>query len=282
MSDMLGSQAKRALERGVARDKDWTGRDAEAVGLTIAKNINEETKKFKKIKVLIVPEMERPEGAKQAGAVVPGINKMRHFTMTGPGKLLGREVHCFDCLDDLTSVCKLCSALPSSYPATKAPRKRTATVAAALIEEEDMEQDVEEDVHRDEPIADPFNLLTERDMADAEEEDAEMVEARKDEEPAEVGDFRWVKERKGSWWPCQVVPASLVPATVVRKFGAISDPSITWVKLIGRGDEAFKPLPPWDHLPFLGTTIFDLECRGLEEDRVRAYDEACMAKQGFV
>ena len=79
---MLGSQAKRALERGVARDKDWTGRDAEAVGLTIVKNINEETKKFKKIKVFIVPEMERPDGTNQAGAVVPGINKMRHFTMT--------------------------------------------------------------------------------------------------------------------------------------------------------------------------------------------------------
>jgi hypothetical protein len=277
---MLGSQAKRALERGVSRDQDWTGRDALAVADVIRANIGESTDKFFKIEVQTVPELERPE--KPDGAKILGIRKIRHITMTGPGQLLAREVACFSCLENMGAVCLDCSALPSSYPKAKAARKRRANadfLEVAEDEDEDKaEEAVAEDGHREEP-GDPFNLVTEEDYVD-EVDDEEMVEERKDEEPAEAGEYLWVREGRGSYWPSQVVPACLVPQEVARKFGR-QDSNVTWVKLFSRGDQAYKPVPPWSHYPFLGTTPFDLEARGLEEDRIRAYDEAWMKKQGF-
>ena len=277
---MLGSQAKRALERGVSRDQDWTGRDAVAVADVIRANIGESTQKFLKIEVAVVPELERPE--KPDGAVILGIRKMRHITMTGPGQLLAREVACFSCLEDMGTVCQDCAALPSSYPKAKAARKRRANgdvlKVAEDVDEDKAEEAEEEEVHREEP-GDPFNLVTEQDFVD-EEDDEEMVEERKDEEQAEAGEYLWVREGRGSYWPSQVVPASLVPEEVARKFGR-QDSNVTWVKLFARGDQAYKPVPPWGHYPFLGTTPFDLDCRGLEEDRVKAYDMAWMAKLGY-
>ena len=275
---MLGSQAKRALERGASRDQDWTGRDAAAVAALIRANIGESTEKFFKITVAVVPELERAE--KVDGAVIPGIRKVRHITMTAPGQLLAREIACFSCLEDMGTVCQDCAALPSSYPKAKAARKRRAN-ADILEVAENLDEDMaeEEEEQRKEP-GDPFNLVTEDDYVDAEEHDEEMVEERKDEEQAEPGDYKWVHERRGSYWPGQVVPAFLVPQEVARKFGR-QDDNVTWIKLFARGDQAYKPVPPWGHYPFLGTTPFDLEARGLEEDRIRAYDMAWMAKQGF-
>ena len=278
LSDMLGSQAKRALERGASRDQDWTGRDAAAVAAIIRANISESTVKFHKIEVTEVPELERPE--KVDGAKILGIRKIRHITMTGPGQLLAREVACFSCLKDMGTVCQDCAALPSSYPKAKAARKRRANadILEVAEDEDKAEEDEEEEVQRKEP-GDPFNLVSEEDYVD-EVDDEEMVEERKDEEPAEAGEYLWVREGRGSYWPSQVVPACLVPQEVARKFGR-QDSNVTWIKLFARGDKAYKPVPPWGHYPFLGTTPFDLEARGMEEDRVRAYDMACMAKLGF-
>ena len=93
---MLGSQGKRALERGVARNPSWTGRDAAAVCVMMRDNIGAQTKEFKEIQVVEVPPIDRPE-QQESGAKIVGIQKVRHVTLTAPGHLLARETACFAC-----------------------------------------------------------------------------------------------------------------------------------------------------------------------------------------
>ena len=89
----------------------------------------------------------------------------------------------------------------------------------------------------------------------------------------------WAKERRGSFWPCQVVPYAMVPKQEVRKFGQVARDGITWVKLFQR--EQYKPLTPWQLIPFLGTTPFDLDAMGSEPDQIAAFNQAMYAKRGF-
>ena len=276
---MLGSQGKRALERGVARNPSWTGRDAAAVCAMMRDHIGAQTKEFREIQVVEVPPIERPE-KQESGAKIKGIQKVRHVTLTAPGHLLARETACFACMADLDKVCPVCAALPSSYPKAKA-RKHPAPAAPPAEEEGQDEGAAEhEDVHLDEPIPDPFDLITEVDRADAEEDDEEEVAARKGEEQADHGDVIWARERRGSYWPGQAVPYSLVPAAVATKYGARVGDNLTWVRLFGRGEEAYKPIPPWDVFPFQGNTVFDLQAKGEEKEREAAYNMAIYALNG--
>ena len=77
------------------------------------------------------------------------------------------------------------------------------------MEQEEPEQgkEQEQDHHLVKDISDLFNLLSELDHADAEKEDPE------EEAGAEVKEVEvfWAKERRGSFWPCQVVLYAMVP-----------------------------------------------------------------------
>ena len=270
LSDMLGSQAKRALERGVARVAEFTGRDSEAVARVIRKNLQEETKKFKSIEVTVVPPFERPD--KEAGVKVPAITKVRHVTMTG-GRIVARETACFSCIESAEPLCPACTVLPS-YPkvaATGGPE----TGGPEASGEEEGEVGWRSSGDR---LEDPFGLITDADRADAEDEDEEMVAATKDEEAPEHGDIFWVKERRGSFWPGQSVPLSLVPTASIKKFGCINSESMCWVLLFGR--EEFKPVPRWSLFPFLGTAPFDLDAMGIEPARIAAFNLANFALHG--
>ena len=278
---MLGAQGKRAMERGIARDKDFTGRSAEAVAKVIRENLQSTTKEFTAIKVIVVPPFER--AAQKNEAVIKGIRKVRHITLRGPGDLLAREVPCLDCMDNISKVCASCALLPASYK--RQPEDETAAIqgedeTAAVQDEDEGAAEVEEESLTG-VLQDPFGLVTEQDRADAEEEDEEEVKECEDEPQAESGDVRWAQERRGLYWPCQVVPYDSVPAAVVRKFGVGYRSNISWVKLFGRGAEAYKPLPPWS-IPPLGENIeFDEEKKAAgpnRELREAAYYEAVLDK----
>ena len=159
MSDMLGSVGKSALERFVASNPDFTGRDAEAVAAAMRARLSPATTQFHSIKVVVVPVLERPP--KGMGVVVPHIQKMRHITLTPTGTLVARELACHACLALSSSICQACAALPPAF-----------TPAAAAGEEEVGETEEEEegeDRHLDEEQPDPHQLLGEEDRADAEE-----------------------------------------------------------------------------------------------------------------
>ena len=181
---MLGAQGKRAMERGIARDKDFTGRSAEAVAKVIRENLQSTTKEFTAIKVIVVPPFER--AAQKNEAVIKGIRKVRHITLRGPGDLLAREVPCLDCMDNISKVCASCALLPASYK--RQPEDETAAIqgedetaaiqpedeTAAVQGEDEGAAEVEEESLTG-VLQDPFGLVTEQDRADAEEEDEEEV-----------------------------------------------------------------------------------------------------------
>ena len=119
------------------------------------------------------------------------------------------------------------------------------------MEQEEPEQgkEQEQDHHLVEDVPDPFNLLSELDQADAEEEDPEE-EAGAEGKEVEQGEVFWARERRGSFWPCQVVPYAMVPEQDARKFGQVARDGITW--------EQYNPLlTPWQMIPFLGITPFE-------------------------
>ena len=269
---MLGALGKRAMEWGIARDKDFTGRTAEEVAKVIRENLQSSTKEFTAIKVIVVPSFER--AAQKNDAVIPAIRKVRHVTLRGPGDLLAREVPCLDCMDNISEVCYSCARLPSSYQCHL--EDETAAVqgddeGAAEVEEESLTS----------VLQDPFGLVTEQDRADAEEDDEEEVKECEAEPQADSGDVRCALERRGLYWPCQVVPYDFVPAAVVKKFGVGYRSNVSWVKLFGRGEEAYKPLPPWSIPPLGENKEFDEEkksCGPDRELREAAYYEAVLAK----
>ena len=284
---MLGAQGKAALERGISRNPDFTGRTAEAVAAVMRENLQASTKQFAQIIVQVVPVIERPK--QEAGAKIPNILKMRHITLYDKDKILARPIACFSCLEEDDRLCASCSLLPPSYPKQAAPKK-AATKKAAPKQADPQHQDPElsdqeedddgpagDDAHLDDEVDDLFNLLTEEDKADAEEDDMDEVAGRAGEEEVEVGEVLWAKERRGSYWPCQAIPFSMVPKDMVRRFGAVPSDSSTWVRFFGR-EGYCKPLPPWSLFPFLGNTVFDMAAKGTGEDRERAFVEAIMAK----
>ena len=111
---MLGAQGKAALERGISRNPDFTGRTAESVAAVIRENLQASTKQFAQIIVQVVPVIERPK--QEAGAKIPDILKMRHITLYGKDKILARPIACFSCLAHDDTLCASCSLLPPSYP----------------------------------------------------------------------------------------------------------------------------------------------------------------------
>ena len=265
------------MERGIARDKDFTGRSAEAVAKVIRENLQSTTKEFTAIKVIVVPPFER--AAQKNEAVIKGIRKVRHITLRGPGDLLAREVPCLDCMDNISKVCASCALLPASYK--RQPEDETAAIqgedetaaiqpedeTAAVQGEDEGAAEVEEESLTG-VLQDPFGLVTEQDRADAEEEDEEEVKECEDEPQAESGDVRWAQERRGLYWPCQVVPYDSVPAAVVRKFGVGYRSNISWVKLFGRGRGGLQAPPP----------LVDPPAR--REHRVRRGEEGRLSRQG--
>ena len=167
LSDMLGNQGKRALEKGIASDPDFTGRDSEAAAPLIRDNLGSKTKEFEGIEVMVVPPFERPEQGE--GCKIAGIMKMRHITRTAKGELLGREIACFACLEQQDELCASCSLLPVSYPPQPKTRARARAAArdpAPEMEEQEMEQEQqgqeEQDLHLDKDIPASFGLLSER------------------------------------------------------------------------------------------------------------------------
>ena len=220
MSDMLGSVGKSALERYVASNPDFTGRDAEAVAAAMRARLSPATTQFHSIKVVVVPVLERPP--KGMGVVVPHIQKMRHITLTPTGTLVARELACHACLALSSSICQACAALPPAF-----------TPAAAAGEEEVGETEEEEegeDRHLDEEQPDPHQLLGEEDRADAEElgreeegevkgqveeEEGEVEGQVEEEEEEEVVAYMWAQKRRKVFSPCQVVSRSVVPRRTI-------------------------------------------------------------------
>ena len=274
---MLGAQGKAALERGICRNPDFTGRTAEAVAAVIRENLQASTKKFAQIIVEVVPIIERPK--QEAGAKIPNILKMRHITLYDKDKILARPIACFSCLEEDDRLCASCSRLPPSYPKQAAAKKAAPSAQAPEVtdQEEDEDGAAEDDEHLDEEVADPFGLLTEADMANAEEVDIDEVNGVEGEEEVELGEIKWGKERRGSWWPCQVIPFSLVPPDMARRFGAVDRDASIWVRFFGREGQC-RPFPAWNLRPFLGNTDWEMTAKGSGEDRERAFVEAILAK----
>ena len=82
----------------------------------------------------------------------------------------------------------------------------------------------------------------------------------------------WAKERRGSFWPCQVVPYAMVPEQDARKFGQVARDGITW--------EQYNPLlTPWQMIPFLGITPIDQDVMGSEPEQITAFNQDNYAKR---
>ena len=120
-------------------------------------------------------------------------------------------------------------------------------------------------------------------MADAEEreeeEEEEEVAVAEEEQEEVVGDLYWVRERLGSYWPCQAVTPAMVPPAEAARHGQVRGSGTTWVKLFNRGGQ-YLPLQPWRLTPLVGSTPSDLQKMGAEEDRVKAFNQAMFAKFG--
>ena len=56
--------------------------------------------------------------------------------------------------------------------------------------------------------------------------------------------------------------------------------AVIQVTLRNMGEEAYKPLPPWNTRPFQGNTVFDLEAKGSGREREAAYNLAIYALNG--
>lgn len=303
---MLGSQGKCALARGVAREKDFTGRTAEEVAEVIRKNLGSETKMFRSIRVLVAPPLDRPE--QEPGCVIPDILKVRHITRTAANTLVARPIACFSCLAASDSLCSICAALPPSWPK---PVRRRGRVTAATVEEQAQVQEEEgevlgdewgdlleegdevlaeggevleeegegEDAHREGDILDPHELVSDLDRADGEEvheDEKEEVE----EQVQEPGEVYWAKERRGCFWPCQVVPLAMVPEAAIRKAtrGSGSRDSV-WVRMFGR--EEYRSIPPWSLLEFVPGSDLELQARTTDPAQMAAYNMAYYAKRGI-
>ena len=120
---MLGSQAKGAATRGMARNLDCTARNAEALAELIRGNLADSTKKFELIEVLVVPVIPRPEERREVA--IPSIQAVRHVTLSSAaGTLLARPTACFSCLEDTSRLCQACALLPTSYPKVSLPHGR--------------------------------------------------------------------------------------------------------------------------------------------------------------
>lgn len=271
---MLGNQGKRALERGIARDPDFTGRDAEAAGVVMRANLNPSTKEFVAVEVIVVPPFDRPEQV--PGCPIPNMLKVRHITRTPKGELLAREIACFACLEKRDELCDACALLSVSWPPPPTTRRGKA-VPEVEVEPEQAEEEQDRQLDsEDEYVADPYQFLSERDLAEAMDDQA--VEETVSEE-AEYGEVYWARERRGSYWPCQAVPLAMVPEEEVRRFGQVDRDQVVWVKLFGRGQ--YKPLTPWQLTPLLGTTPFDHEAMGTDPEQLAAFNLAMDAKRGF-
>ena len=287
---MLGSQGKCALTRGVAREKDFTGRTAEEVAEVIRKNLGSETKMFRSIRVMVAPPLDRPE--QEPGCVIPDILKVRHITRTAANTLVARHVACFSCLTAGDSLCPTCAALPPSWPK---PVRRRGRAAATVQEQAQVQEvggevlgneegevleegDQGEDAHRDGEILDPHGLVSDLDRADAEEVHQDEREEA-EEQVQEAGEVMWAKERRGSFWPCQAVPLAMVPEAATRRGGR----GEVWVRFFGREGfrEEFRSLPSWSLLEFVPGSDLELQARTTDPAQMAAYNLAYYAKRGL-
>ena len=116
---MHGSQAKLAAARGVARERDFTGRTAESVANLIRRHLDTSTKTFMAIEVLVAPPLERP--AQVPGCVIPGIQLVRHLTRTATGTIIARPTACFNCMVADGRLCTSCATPPTSLAQGEAP-----------------------------------------------------------------------------------------------------------------------------------------------------------------
>ena len=122
---MLGSQCKIALEKGAARDKEFTARTAAEVATVMTANLSEKTKQFEEVKIFTVEPFERP--LEKPGCMTAAIQKVRHVTRVAGGGLLTREIACVPCLELGTTLCPTCAALPPTWQdpaAAKQPQQQ--------------------------------------------------------------------------------------------------------------------------------------------------------------
>ena len=305
---MLGSQGKCALARGIAREKDYTGRTAEEVAEVIRRNLGSETKMFRSIRVLVAPPLDRPEQV--AGCVIPEIQKVRHITRTAANTLVARQIACFSCLAAGDSLCPTCAALPPSWP--KPVRGRGRGRAAAMVQEQARvqevggevleeegevlvekgevleeegevlveegevleEEDQGEDAHREGEILDPHGLVSDLDRADAEEVHQDEIEEA-GEQVQEPGEVYWAMERRGSYWPCQVVPLAMVPGGAARGGGRDE----VWVRMFGK--EEYCTIAKWSLKEFVPGSDLELKARTTDPAQMAAYNLAYYAKRGL-
>ena len=272
---MMGSLAKTALEKGIAKDKDFCGRDAAAVAAVISQNLASTTKEFEAIEVLVVEPFTRP--VEKPGCVVEAVMKARHITRRADGTLLARQLACNTCLEGEDRVCPTCTSLPPSYSEVEEQH-------AATQDEEEQEQDQHIEGGRE----DPHGLVGEVDGAeeagDEREEEEEVTEKRgegeEEEEQAEPGDLYWARESRRQYWPCQAVLPLLVPAADRARAGTVASDS-TWVRMLGEGRGEYKPLPPWALVPLQPGSPFDLGAVGEDQAKLAAYNVALCTRLGW-
>lgn len=266
LSDMLGSQCKIALEKGAARDAEFTARTAEEVAAVMTANLSEKTKQFYEVKIFVVEPFERP--LKKPGCKTPTIQLVRHVSRVAGGGLLTREIACVPCLELGTTLCPTCAALPPTW-------QETDPAAAEQVPEQEGEEN-REDEHREgqgvQGAAAADQML---------EEEEEARGAREEEQEQEdPGEVMWARERRNKYWPCQVVLVDMVPAATIRKFGRVAA-NTTWVRMLGEGRGEHRPMPPYHLVPLQPGTPFDVAASGEDEAVMAAYTLAMMAKMGF-
>ena len=189
-SDTLGSLAKLAFKRGVHQLRDEASRTVEAIADLIRSNIQESTKKYEFIRIVVVPEIERDP--KPQALPHPGIQQRHLFLRNSDGSIFARDLSCTKCIE-LSRACDDCikSSKVIYTPAHPLPEEEGE-------EEGDIEVDEEEENLYDEEVDISFSGGEEYDEDVCDDDDA----------------ICWVRIR--SWYPAQICPEDEIPDAMRR------------------------------------------------------------------
>ena len=196
-SDSLGSIAKLAYHRGVAKNRDISVRTASEVTKLIRENIATTSAKLEFIEIAEVTRFDRPDRIGVAGIPVTGIQKLHHFTRTVEGKIIGRVLSCVDCLHQKTKLCEKCQLFKPVFDPSDEVEAVEHEEEINLIEDNETETETE---------ADPSNDC---DIGASEQENSES----EDDLLESFGPNSIVWARVRSWYPAEILTAAEIPAS---------------------------------------------------------------------